>query len=154
VFYIATVIIRRGKFYIPTFERWGAIHYSATNPVLVGELDSSAIIAIITDLQRSGHVEHPWPEEGMKNQPRGPIFKAAGVRGAKQLGDGGAEYNILYEKEQIRLLMYHILDPAKRARSLKEMRELIFPLDTPIASIVEAIMQDAAEHPELLRDVA
>jgi len=154
MFYMAMVVIRRGKFYIPTVERWGTIYYTSTNPVFVGELDSSAIVAIITNLQRSGHVEHPWPEEGMKNEPRSPILKAAGVRGFKQLGDGGAEYNILYEKEQIRLLMYHILDPAKHARSIREKRELIFPLDTPIASIVEAIMQDAAEHPELLRDVA
>jgi hypothetical protein len=85
----------------------------------------------------------------MRKRP-GLIPSAAGVSSWKKLAQGGASYSIQWRKDSTITLFISRLDKKGRFE-WDPARTRTFAGDTPLRTVVEAILEDVRSRPELMR---
>lgn len=145
---VAGAIVRRGKAYLAVDAHMEGGGYLAIEPVFTAELTVDSLTAAFEQVIAEGNPEIPTPTKEEMQRREDPILKAAGVRSWKELAKGGAAYTILWEEDTITLYISRLdrkgrfeVDPAKTRT---------FAKDTPLRTIVEAILEDVHSRPELL----
>lgn len=145
---VAGAIVRRGKAYLAVNAHMEGGGYLAIEPVFTADLTVDSLIATFEQVIAAGHPQIPTPTKEEMQKRKDPILKAAGVRSWRELAKGGADYTIEWKEDTITLYISRLdhkgrfeVDPAKTRTFAKE---------TPLRTIVEAILEDVRSRPELL----
>ena len=145
---VAGAIVRRGKAYLAVDAHMEGGGYLAIEPVFAADLTIDSLTAAFEQVIAIGNPQIPTPTKEEMQKRGDPILKAAGVRSWKELAKGGASYTIEWKEDTITLYISRLdrkgrfeVDPAKTRT---------FPKETPLRTIVEAILEDIRSRPELL----
>jgi len=143
-----SLIIRKGKAYIPTLAKteWGV--YMTMEPVYTVDLDDNALINSIKQLLKSGNTQVSNPSKEDLNHQPDPVLKAAKVNSWKKLSVGGATYTISQQPEGFTLEFYKKDEKGRFITDTSKTRE--FPPETNLREIVRIVLEDIYSHPELL----
>jgi len=148
---IAGVVVRRGKAYLPVKAQIESGLYLDIEPVFTANLTVEELTASFEKIVAIGHPQIPKPTKEEMQKRKDPVLKAAGVRSWKELAQDGASYAIEWSDDVITLYVSRLdrkgrfeVDPAKTR---------VFPKDTHLRAIVEAILEDVHSRPELWADV-
>ncbi len=148
----ATVLVRRGKAYLPTvtITQAGFDHYM--DPVYVADLNVPSLAAKLEVVKSAGNPRVPTPSLEELNHPKqhDPLFRAVGVGTWRKLEEGGAMYAIRWSEKGVRV---YVTTPGKRLGDFRydEDRERNLPPDTPVEEVARVILEDVRSRPELLR---
>lgn len=145
---VAGAIVRRGKAYLAVEAHMEGGGYLSIEPVFTADLTVDSLTAAFEQVIAAGHPKIPALTGEEIDRRKDPILEAAGVRSWKELAKGGADYTIVWEEDTITLYISRLdrkgrfeVDPAKTRT---------FAKDTPLRTIVEAILEDVRSRPELL----
>ncbi len=145
----ATIIVRQGKAYLSVTAQTEAGVFMGTEPVYIAPLTLEALVAALEKVIAAGHprIPHPTPEEWRRLKD--PVLQAAGVKSWRAFTQHSAVYNYTIDWSEQAVTVYIMqLDHLGRAEyaSAKKMN---FPKETPLRTIVEAILEDVHSRPEL-----
>jgi hypothetical protein len=147
---VASVVVRKGKAYTCVAAQTEAGFYVDSEPVFVVDLHTDEVLAALEKVIALGHPSVPTPTvEEMRKRP-GLIPSAAGVSSWKKLAQGGASYSIQWRKDSTITLFISRLDKKGRFE-WDPARTRTFAGDTPLRTVVEAILEDVRSRPELMR---
>jgi hypothetical protein len=141
--------IRSGKAYIPSMAKSDVGVYIEIEPVAVVDLKFDDLLAAIGNSVQKGNptIPHPsWDE--MKTLPQ-PVLKAAKVRSWRQFVQKVKVYSIEQNANGFELKYF---ERAKKGNGFfsDNSRTKKFSRDTALQEIVQAVLLDVQEHPELL----
>lgn len=148
---VAGVFVYRGKAYVPTealLEGGGTGTFMVVEPIYTADLTVNDLTNVLEGVATVGHPVIPEPRILGYPPNRDPVLRVAKVRSWRQLARSGASYTIIWEPDAI-VLYISRLDRQSRFET-DEAKTRKFSPDTPIRSIVEAIVLDAESRPELL----
>ncbi len=143
----ANVIIRKRRAYVPSSGRTPDGIDILIEPVYVTDLTPSEIISALQKVIEAGIPRIATPSREEWQRRKDPLLAAAGVRSWKELAKGGQSYAILWEPAGIRLVPSALDAKGRWVDDCSQART--FPTETPLATIVEAILEDARSRPEL-----
>ncbi len=144
----AGILIRQGKAYVPVYAQTEMGVYMHAEPVFVTNLTVEELTAALEQVVAIGHPGIPHPTQEEWRRWRSPVLKVAGVRSWKEMAQGGVSYGISWSDKETKLYISHVEDPAQWRRA--PVMERVFPKDTSLRTLVEAILEDVGSHPELL----
>jgi len=133
---VAGVLIRKCKAYLAINAQIPGGPYVQVEPVYVTNLTVGDLTAAFERVIAAGH-----PNFDEKTQTPNVILKATGAHNWKELMQDSADYIITWEPDKITLYL-----PTWDANGQLEggpERSQIFPLNTPLPRIIEAILADA-----------
>ncbi|MCL5264646.1 MAG: hypothetical protein M1343_05555 [Chloroflexi bacterium] len=136
---LANVIVLGNRAYLPTFGRTPDGLRVTIEPIYDVDLTVQGIVAALEQLIAAGTPQISPSDAEMKHL-QDLLPRAAGVRSWKVLARDGQSYAILWETDRVRLIPSKL---DKRGRWISDYaRETMFPKDTPLTNIVEAILED------------
>jgi hypothetical protein len=142
-----SVIIRKGKAYLPTSALMGGHGYLEIEPVYVTDLNLDELTEALERIVAAGNPVIPIPTREEMKRRRDPVLKAAGVRSWNALAKGGAAYAIEWTKDEIILYLPMWDEKGRFAAGIGDT--LRFPPDTDVRTLSKAILDDARSRPEL-----
>jgi hypothetical protein len=137
------LIIYKGKVYLQTKARTDQGATIIVDPVYIAKASLSEIKPILIIMMKDGNPRIPHPEDFSKIKQVTLI--ATRVKSWKQLIQNAAAYSIIWRANDIVLEM-------SRPNSKLEWdisRERIFPPDTDLDMIIQAILDDVHSRPEV-----
>jgi len=144
----AVAIVRRGKAYLAVLAKVEGGPYLMVEPVFTADLTVDSLTAAFEQVIVAGHPQIPSLTEEEMQKRKDPILRATGVSSWKRLAENGSSYSIEWGEDTIVLYISRLdrkgrfeVDPAKTRT---------FARDTPLPTIVEAILEDVRSRPELL----
>ncbi len=136
----ANVIVRGNRAYVPSFGRTPAGFDFGIDPVYVVNVEAQEIAGALDKLIATGIPRISQPTKADFHPSKDPMLRAAGVKSWKALAKGGYAYAILWETDSIRLVLSEHDKQGRFAPGTS--RSIVFPKDTPLIEIVEAILED------------
>jgi hypothetical protein len=141
-----SAIARQGKAYIPVYAKTEGGPYFIVEPVFTADLTVDSLMAAFEQAIAVGHPQIPRLTEEDMQRRKDPILAATGVKSWKKLAKDSACYTVSWHQGQITLYL-HNLDKQGRFASSPD-RTQPFPQNTPLRTIVEAILADARKLAE------
>jgi hypothetical protein len=137
----ASVIIHRGKAYIPVEAKIEGGPYVAVEPVYEAALTEDAVVAAFEKVIASGHPQMKPPLLPVEWRLRkDPVLAATGARSWRQLDKVSAFYGIWWHDGQVTLYL-HPLDQ-DREPLIAADRVRTFADDASVREIVQTILDD------------
>jgi hypothetical protein len=146
---VVNVFVRRGKCYTCMLAQTEAGFYVDSEPVFVTDLVADALLSALERVIALGHPKIPTPTPEEMRKQIGPIPSAIGVNSWKKLAQGGAAYSIQWNPDKSITLFMSRLDKKGRFE-WDPAKTHTFPEDTPLRTMVEAILEDVRSRPELM----
>lgn len=140
---VASVIIYRGKAYVPTTAQMEADPYLDIEPVYLADLTVDELTQALERAIAAGNPKIPTPSLEEFQHRKDPILAATGARSWRALARQGRAYTIEWRGDKI-LLYFSELDGKGRFAS-GVGRFLEFATDIDIRTIAGNILNDAIE---------
>jgi hypothetical protein len=140
----AGIIIYKGKAYLETKANTDQGMTILIDPVYVVERSVDEIETILKEMIKAGNPVVPHPKD--LNKIKQVTLIATKTKSWKELAKRAAAYSIVFRTDDIMLSM-------SRPNSKFEWdstRGRIFPIDTDLKIIIQAILDDARSRPEVL----
>lgn len=146
-------IIRRGTAYIPTLAKGGPRGpYIKVNPIFNSNLTVDNLLQIFEQVIIQGHppIDPPRTREDWKKINL-PLLAAMGVKNWQHVVKDSAHYHITWVEDAIILYLHTLTQNGRRLDFGFDPvnRAITFPLDTPLRTLAEAILDDVHKLPEL-----
>lgn len=142
---VAGVIVRGDKAFACVLGRTEAGFYVDMDPTYVTGVETDGILEILEQVIGWGHPEVPTPSLEEQRRRKGPILVAAGVSSWKKLAEGGISYLISWRADAAIELFCSRLDRKGRFE-WDPGRTRLFPGETPLREVVEAILEDVSSR--------
>jgi hypothetical protein len=146
-----TIYVLGKKAYIPSHASYPSIVVQ-TDPIYITSLDQKEMKPAIKAARESGWTELQEPEsrDQLLKEANNVLLRATKLRNWKQLARSGPAYMIAWTHTVIRLSA-SCLD--KRGRyEFPKSKEQIFPVDTPLELVIQAILVDVDKRRSLKED--
>jgi hypothetical protein len=147
---IASIIIRGGKAYLPVSAKVeGGGPYVLVEPVFTANLTVDDLTAALERIIAAGHPPIPPLTRDDWRRRKDPLLAAAGVKSWKQLATDSRAYALTWEADKITLYLHDLDEQGRFAAGPGRFQT--FPSDTPLRTIVAAILEDASKQAVLGR---
>lgn len=138
---LVSILILKGKAYIPTDAKIRGDGHLAVEPIYVTALNVRDLTATIEQKLAAGEEEIAMPSREEFKRRKDPILAATKLKSWKALARDAFSYTIDWHNEAITLYL-HALDEKGRFTTTPE-RTVTYPTGTLISTMVEAILADA-----------
>jgi hypothetical protein len=146
--YAVSIVVYRGKAYLPVRARFESGIWTGIEPVLAAELNAEDLVAAIEKVIAAGHPVLPDPTREEWQKQRDPILAATKARSWKALARNGATFSIYQEDGEIEVDMSYTDKKGRWQFDPEKVRR--FPQHTPLEEIVAVILEDVRSRPEVL----
>jgi len=149
VAHTAMMFVRQGKAYLPVMAQTEAGLFMGIEPVYMAELTIEDLVAALEKVLTAGHprVAHPTQEEFRHLRKTCPILRAARVKSWREFSQRSVVYDIDWTERAV-IVYASQLDHLGRTE-YASAKKLSFSKETPLRTIVEAILEDMRSRPEL-----
>jgi hypothetical protein len=147
---VAGIIVRNGRGYVPTEAVVEGGPYILVEPIYTVNLTAREVIEALKSVIDAGHPEFSSLTHEEWQRRKDPILEVAGVRSWKELAKGGASYTIEWSEDSVTLYVSRL--DHKGRFEVDPTKTNTFPRQTPIETIVGAILKDVRSRPELFDD--
>jgi len=145
---VVGVIVRKGKAYTCAAAQTEAGFYVDSEPIFAVDLDTDEVLAALEEVIALGHPSIPTPTAEEMRTRQGLVPSAAGVSSWRKLAQGGTSYSIQWRKDGTITLFMSRFDKKGRFE-WDPARTRTFAGDTPLRTVVEAILEDVHSRHEL-----
>ena len=144
----ARMFVRQGKAYLPVMALTEHGVLLGIEPVYVAPLTLEALVAALEKVIAAGHPRIPHPTREEWPRLDSPLLRAAKVKSRRAFFQHCVSYDISWTEQAVTV---YIMQPDHLGRAeYASAKKLSFTKDTPLRTIVEAILEDVSSHPELL----
>ncbi len=142
----ATIVLHRGKAYLPTISLTGDRLYLYSAPVYVVDASVDTLVAVLEFLIAAGHPPIPIPTENELSAAGAVLPNAVYGEGSKQMSAEALHYEIQWTSS----VMYNpirVWPPRKHPGETHKREQMQgFPKETALCTLVEFILTDAANR--------
>jgi hypothetical protein len=138
----------RGKAYLPVQAQIQSGPYMDVEPIYISDFDASELAKAIEKVIAAGHPRLPDPTREEARTKKSPTLLATKARSWKELARTGASYTIVWDDNEIRIDMSRL--DAKGRWEYDPQKKQTLPPDTPLATIVDIILEDIRSRPEVM----
>jgi hypothetical protein len=138
------------KAYLPVQAQFPSGIYADIDPVYATDLAAPDLMRAVQAVMAHGHPQLPEPTRDELRQRKDPVLAATKTLSWKELARRGASYSIAWTDSQIRLDMSRLDKKGRWEWDLQKVH--LLPVDTPLEEIIDLILKDAAQRPELAAD--
>jgi len=145
----AMMYVRQGKAYLPVMALTEVGLLAGIEPVYTVPLTLEDLVAALEKVIAAGHprIPHPTQEEWPRLLRESPLLRAAKVKSRRAFFQHCVSYDISWTEQAVIVYVLQ-LDHLGRAE-YASAKKLSFPKETPLRTIVEAILEDVRSRPEL-----
>jgi len=145
----AMIYVRQGKAYLPVMALTEVGLLAGIEPVYTVPLTLEDLVAALEKVIAAGHprIPHPTQEEWPRLLREDPVLRAAKVKSWRAFSQHSVFYMIGWTEQAV-IVYVSQLDHLGRAE-FASAKKLSFPKETPLRTIVEAILEDVRSRPEL-----
>lgn len=136
---VAVVWVKQSKAYLPTQAQTEAGYFMGIEPICVADLAKGELTTALEKVLATGHPRVPTPTREDFRRRKDPLLEVAKARSWQDFEKDATAFTVTWTEEMVLL----DVSDSKTEFQHDPARRRVFPLNTSLSTIAEAILGEA-----------